>query len=405
MVTSTLDRPDRLTAAHAPPKISLLDRARRVAIETARIHADDVDKQARFPREAIEALRKEHLLSAGIPRELGGGGADIVELGTICEALAQECAATGMIYAMHVIQVACIVRHHANAPFFGAFLRDICERQLLLASVTSEVGVGGETRTSIAAVVREAGRYTVEKNATTISYGAEADALLLTARASANAAPGDQVLVLLCSGEYSLEKKSNWDTLGMRGTCSPAFHVRASGPDDRILPVPFATISSETMVPYSHILWSSAWLGIATSALARARAFVRMQARSKPGAVPPGALRLAEASSQLQLMSNNVYEVADEWHRLTIRPDAEHDDALSSIALALKMNNLKIATSQLVVDIVNRALSICGIHGYRNDSTFAVGRHLRDAHSAALMVANDRIYNNNASLLLVLKDD
>ncbi|MGH7329245.1 MAG: acyl-CoA dehydrogenase family protein, partial [Polyangiaceae bacterium] len=299
-----------------------------------------MDRQARFPEEAIDALKKERLLSAGIPRELGGGGADIAELATLCEELAQECAATGMIYAMHVIQVACIVRHHGNVPFFTQYLREICEKQLLLASVTSEMGVGGEMRMSKAAVTRAGGRYSVEKEATTISYGAQADGLLLTARASEEAAPGDQVLVVLSNGDYTLEQKSSWDTLGMRGTCSPGFHVRASGPEERILPVCFGIIASETMVPFSHVLWSSCWLGIATSALARARAFVRMQARSKPGFIPPGALRLAEASTQLQLMGTNVYDVAQECQRLMSRPDGE--DTLSSIGISLKMNNLKV---------------------------------------------------------------
>jgi acyl-CoA dehydrogenase len=54
---------------------------------------------------------------------------------------------------------------------------------------------------------------------------------------------------------------------------------------------------------------------------------------------------------------------------------------------------------------VNQALLICGVVGYKNDSPFALGRHLRDAHSAALMVGNDRILATNASLLLVLKED
>ena len=48
---------------------------------------------------------------------------------------------------------------------------------------------------------------------------------------------------------------------------------------------------------------------------------------------------------------------------------------------------------------------ICGIQGYRNDSPFALGRHMRDAASAALMVGNDRIFSSNAAMLLVLKDD
>jgi acyl-CoA dehydrogenase len=64
-----------------------------------------------------------------------------------------------------------------------------------------------------------------------------------------------------------------------------------------------------------------------------------------------------------------------------------------------------VSASTLVADIVPRALLICGIQGYKNDSPFSLGRYLRDAHSAALMIGNDRILATNASLLLVLKED
>jgi acyl-CoA dehydrogenase len=54
---------------------------------------------------------------------------------------------------------------------------------------------------------------------------------------------------------------------------------------------------------------------------------------------------------------------------------------------------------------VSEALAICGIAGYRNDSPYSLGRHLRDAHGAGLMVNNDRIYGNTAQMLLVYKDE
>jgi len=44
------------------------------------------------------------------------------------------------------------------------------------------------------------------------------------------------------------------------------------------------------------------------------------------------------------------------------------------------------------------------VAGYRNDSPYSVGRHLRDVMSAPLMIANDRIHQTNASLLLVAKE-
>jgi acyl-CoA dehydrogenase len=387
----------------SPGTSDLLEKARRIGAETAGRYADDVDVKARFPQEAVDALKKHRMLGAGVSGEFGGSGASIGALAIACEALGQHCASTAMIYAMHLIQVACIARHRGGSTFFARYLVEVVEEQTLIASVTSEATVGGELRTSVAGVERRADRIAIVKNATTISYGASADALLLTARRTPGAPANDQVLVLLRKPDYSLEMAGTWDTLGMRGTCSPGFRVVADASAEQVLDASFADIASRTMVPFSHILWSSCWLGIATAALARASEFVRQQARSKPGTVPPVALRLAEATNLLQLMRNNVREVTSECEDLM--SGEAGDDALSSIPFALKMNNLKISSSQLVVQIVQQALLICGIAGYKNDSSFALGRHLRDALSAALMVGNDRIYATNASMLLVLKND
>jgi acyl-CoA dehydrogenase len=102
----------------------------------------------------------------------------------------------------------------------------------------------------------------------------------------------------------------------------------------------------------------------------------------------------------LQGFRANVEDSADEYQRKLAEPEG-----LSSIGFALRMNNLKVSASQLVVEIVSAALQIVGITGYRLDSKYTLGRHLRDAYGAALMVNNDRILGANASMLLVLKDD
>jgi acyl-CoA dehydrogenase len=59
--------------------------------------------------------------------------------------------------------------------------------------------------------------------------------------------------------------------------------------------------------------------------------------------------------------------------------------------------------SQAVVQVINHALLICGLHGYKNNTPYSLGRHLRDAHSAALMISNDRILANTSNLLLAHK--
>ncbi len=391
-------------AQHTSETNEVVARARTIAGEFAAPAAPDVDKNARFPKEAIEAQKKERLLGAFIPKELGGLGCGMVALAGICEAFGSACGSSGLITAMHHIQVACLVRHGSDSTYFKRYLQEAAEKQLLIASVTSEVGIGGDMRSSITAIDRKDTSFVLNKDATTISYGEHADDLLVTSRRTADAPPSDQVLTLVRKGDFKLERTGTWDTHGMRGTCSPGFKLESRGSIEQILSLPFGDIASRTMVPFSHILWAAAWLGIASDAVSRARLFVRSEARKKPGTVPPSAVRLAEVVNNLQLMRNNVHDAASECEALMRKADGATDELLS-IGFAIKINNLKIASSQLVAQIVQQCLLIVGIGGYKNDTKFSMGRHLRDSQSAALMIGNDRIYARNASLLLVHKDD
>ncbi len=377
-----------------------VETARLIGEAVARPAADAVDREGRFPREAIAALRDERMLSAFVPREFGGLGVTIGELAAACEALGRGCASTAMIYAMHQIEVACLVRHGLSSSFFRDYLADLAKHEWLIASATSEIGVGGDLRRSKCALEPDGPRVRITKQAPVISYGEEADDILLTARRAADATPSDQVLVLARESDVSLTRTDDWDALGMRGTRSHGFTLEASCSPEQIVPVPFATIASHTMLPASHTLWSSLWLGIANDAVARARAFVRAEARRTPGTTPPSAMRLAETVNELEAMRAVVEAGVDDFERHQDDPDT-----LGGFGFAIRMNNLKISASRLAPEIVTRALGVCGIAGYKNASRFAVGRHLRDAHSAALMIANDRILSANAAMLLVHKED
>ncbi|MGE5152057.1 MAG: acyl-CoA dehydrogenase family protein [Rhodospirillaceae bacterium] len=373
--------------------------ARAVGVDVASRQADDVDQRARFPAEAFAALKKEKLLGIMVPKSEGGQGAGIADVVAICHELGQRCAATAMIYAMHQIQVACIVRHAGGNAWLKGFLKRVAADQLLLASATSEAGVGGDVRSSICAIEQQNDRFKLVKEATVISYGAEADGILATARRTPHSPASDQVIVVVPRTGYELEQESSWDTLGMRGTCSNGYQLRASGEMAQVVPVSYAEVSAMTMLPVSHLVWSALWLGIATDAAARARAYVRAEARKKGGA-PASASRLAEASSQLQLMKANVVASLRRYEQAL-----GSEDEIAAPAFAVAMNNLKTGTSQMAVQVINQCLLVCGLAGYRNDSPYSLGRHLRDAHSAALMVNNDRILANTGNLLMVLRED
>jgi acyl-CoA dehydrogenase len=380
----------------------MLEAVRRIACEVAEPNAADVDSKARFPAETVDALRAAGLLSAAVPRDFGGAGCGLHELAQLCSTLARACGSSAMVLAMHYIELACIARHGLESEFFRGYLRDVVTHQHLLASMTSEVGTYGETRTSVCAVERDGGRFVLNKDATTGSYCAHADAILVTCRRDRQAPGADQVLVLVRREDCTLKQTTSWDTLGMRGTCSPGFRLESAGRQEQIVPGAFADSSAQTMVPYSHVLWSSLWWGIAADAVGKAANFVRGQARQAPGTVPPTATRLADVSLQLQNMKQLWQSAACDFD--AIAADATAQEQLLTMGWALRLNNLKISCSEAAPQIVHRALQIIGILAYKNDSPFSLGRQYRDSLSAALMISNDRIAAKSAAMLLVFKD-
>jgi acyl-CoA dehydrogenase len=373
----------------------------RIADDVAAAHADDVDRNARFPVETVDALREERALSAFLPTRLGGLGVSFDAIASACFELGRRCGASAMVFAMHQIQVVTLARHLENAPFFEEHLRAVAAEQRLIASVTSEVGTGGNMGISVAAVTPAGdGTSTFEKQAPTVSYGAQADDLLTTLRRSTDAEPGDQVLVLTRRDQHTVDVQGTWDPMGMRGTCSPGGVVSATFGDEQVLPTPYAKVGPESMVPVSHILWSNLWLGIATDAFDRARAFVRAAAKRSPGTPPPAAHRLSQLMTDLSLLRA---EVAD-GRRTYVAAMDDDREWLSTMVAQLRFNNLKLAASEQAPRVCQGAMGVTGIVGFKNDTPFSVGRHLRDSMSACLMIANERIHASNAGLLLIAKD-
>ena len=366
------------------PVLDLRARARRVAAVAAQ-HAIDVDRDARYPAEAIDAAREERLLSALVPADLGGDGAEISEVAEVCYILGQACASTAMIYAMHQVKVACVVRHGIRDPWQRRFLGRLSTKQLLVASSTTEGARGGDIRNSEAPIELTANGIQLVRDASVISYGADADAIVTTARRAPDADASDQVLAVFERETYTLEPGQSWDTLGMRGTCSAGFVLRAEGGTDQVLRQAYADIHTQTMVPSSHLLWSSVWAGVAAATVERARRYTRKSWRGGSDS-SPSAHYYAKAHAALRALRALIASSLDRYAAI-----ADDPEALSGVEFQTAINLLKVDASELGVTAGLNALRACGLSGYRNDSDVSVGRNLRDLLSAPSMINNDRI--------------
>ena len=374
---------------------SFVQRTTAVAAAAA-TEAEAVDRDARFPQAAIDAARQQRLLGVQIPQQFGGDGATIFDITDMCYTLGRSCSSTAMIFAMHQTKVACLVRHGAGSSWHETLMRRVASEQMLLASSTTEGQNGGNIRSSAAAVERTGTDISLLRNATVISYGAQADGIVTIARRANDAAASDQVLLALTKENYTLERSLEWETLGMRGTCSAGFELKATAAAEQVFPEAYEKIHAQTMTPVAHLCWSSVWAGIAAAAVERAQLFIRKAARGAGGQMPPAAAHYTSAKMALTKLRAVITASLDTYAA------HEHDDrALSSLDFQSQINLLKVEASELAVATVMHAMRACGLSGYRNDGDFSVGRHLRDVLSAPIMINNDRILANIATASLM----
>lgn len=359
------------------------------AAKIAANEAAAVDREALFPAAAMDALRGNRLLGLMVPCDLGGEGLRVEELADACYRLGQACAATAMIFAMHHSAAACVIRHGRTSAWHNKLMRRIADEQLLVASSTTEGQNGGNVRSSTAPIEREGAAIALTRAATVISYGAEADVIVTTARRDGEAANSDQILATFLKADYVLEPLSDWEALGMRGTASAGFTLKARGTAEQILPEPYERIHPQTMQPVSHLLWASVWAGIAADAVTRAQNFIRKAARQSGGTLPPGAAHFTQARSTLQLLRSLIASGLARFEAVEGDPQA-----LGSLDFQTAITLTKVDASELAVATVLSAMRAAGLAGYRNDGEFTLGRHLRDILSAPIMINNDRILAN-----------
>src|SRR5271156_1877453 len=110
----------------APDPRDLNSRAEATAA-AASASADIVDREARFPTEAFRSARTQRLLGIMVPTDLGGEGASVSDVVDVCYVLGRACASTAMIFAMHQIMVAILVRHARNSLWHNRFLRRLAK--------------------------------------------------------------------------------------------------------------------------------------------------------------------------------------------------------------------------------------------------------------------------------------
>ena len=373
----------------------LTDRVAEVAAVAAE-HVDRTDRDAVFPVEALDEMRRTGLLGLLAPAEYGGLGGSLRDMIEACIALGRVDMSVAMIFGMHCQQVAAVVRH-GDERLRAELLPRIADGKIYLASVTTEAGKGGHLLTAESALDAAGDELEVDRFAPIVTGGAHADGFLVTMLAPGAASPNQVSLVYAHRDQLTIEQTGDWQPLGMRASHSVALRLRGRVPGHQTVGAhgDFRAVVTSVFGPMAHLSWSACWLGTAAGALSRVVRMLRS---------PENRKRVDLDSELLLTRLSQARRRLDTVHALLVQTErtVSQSPDLSPPRIQLQLNALKITAAEECYAVVDGLIEAVGMrHGYLQGSPTRLERALRDLRSASLNYSNDRLHLADGKLALL----
>ena len=245
-----------------------LNETAKTLAKTFAARAADHDDNDRFIDANYADLKSAGLISAAVPVELAGGGANVRALCDMLRIIAGACGSTGLALSMHTHQVAIPAWrwHHQDParPMVEPLLLRVADEQIVLLSSGGSDWIGGS---GTAEKVDGGYRITARK---VFSSGAPAGDLLMTGAISDE--DGRKTVlhfgVPLSAPEVTV--LDTWRTMGMRGTGSHDITIEGLFIADDKIPLKRAAgewhPAFQMIATIAFPLIYSVYLGIAESA-------------------------------------------------------------------------------------------------------------------------------------------
>ena len=234
-------------------------------LETARHHAADVDRNGRFPSEAVAALRESGLLGLTAPTALGGLGRGPVDFVETVSALAGACGSTAMIYLMHVSGMTPVLE--AAPEGLPDLQRELASGTKLASLALSEKGSRSHFWAPVSRQARENGSVTLRADKSWVTSAGEADVIVASSLVADASAPEVDLFAVPTATE-GVTVAAPWRGMGLRGNNSSPIALDATIPCDYRLGQPGEgfRLMMEVILPWFNIGNAAVSLGLAAAA-------------------------------------------------------------------------------------------------------------------------------------------
>lgn len=356
----------------------LLDKLDEIALSVIGPGAVTTDKEGRFPKENIDALRKAGLLSLVSAKTVGGRGQGLRAAVAAVERIANECASTAMIYMMH-ISAAAVIEAHGTA----AMRHSIAEGGKLATLAFSETGSRSHFWVPVSTATKTAVGIRLNAVKQLITSAGNCDIYVWSSRPAAS--DGLSSIWVVPSDAGGLSIANPFDGLGLRGNSSAPITAKdvlipeanRLGDDGKGL-----DIMLQIVLPYFSLQSCAVSLGMMQATLARTIQHATSSQFSYDGSkiadLPQVRGHIARMQLKIDLVKGLLLDALDAIEQG--RADA-----------MLRVLEAKLSGSETSLEVHDLAMRVCGGAAFRKD--VGIERFFRDSRASTVMApVTDALY-------------
>jgi alkylation response protein AidB-like acyl-CoA dehydrogenase len=348
------------------------------AAEVTAAHAVDVDANARFPTESIEALRAAGLLGLLSPAEMGGLGLGFGDAARVVEQIARECASTAMVLTMHYAGAAVIDKLGPETT-----RREIAAGRHLSTLAFSETGSRSHFWAPVGSARKASGGIQLDAQKSFVTSASKADSYVWSSRPLAG--DGASTLWLVRRDTPGIQP-GRYQGLGLRGNDSAPVRAEAAViPADAMLGADgtgFDTMMG-VVLPLFNLCNAACSIGLTEGALNRAIAHAsstRYQHLDSSLADLP-TIRAYLARARIQADSTRTL-----WQDAITALESGRADTM------LRVLQVKAAANETAITVTQECMRTAGGAAYRPD--VGLERYFRDARAGFVMApTSDQLYD------------
>jgi len=335
-------------------------------------HAAEVDRDHRFPEEAVAGAREAGLMGVLIPREYGGAGLDAISFTLCIEELAQACASTAVIIDVHTSVGSEPILLFGTEEQKRQWLPRLASGELLGAFALTEPASGSDAASLKTSARRVGEDYVLNGTKVFITNIGRAGIYIVFARTGADERASGVSAFIVPAESNGLRVGQVFKKMGLNG--SPTGELVL---EDVVVPAANRLAADGKGFPVAMRALDSGRIGISGQALGIAQAAVD-QARDVLAARPREQgddFALAEMATRLESARLLAYRAA--WLCASHRPFTR----IASMA--------KLHCTDTAMDIALGALQLAGEEGAIAGSPFE--RHMRDAKALQIYEGTNQV--------------